>query len=42
MIAMAQTEYESIADEALDDLRSEIPNSDVELKKISVRTGDSR
>ena len=41
MITMTQNEYESIANEALGELKSEIPRSDVRLKKISINTGDS-
>ena len=42
MITMTQNEYESIADEGLNELRSEIPGGDVELKKMSINTGDRR
>jgi hypothetical protein len=42
MIAMAQTEYESIANEGLEELKSEIPGGKVELKKVSIETGDGK
>jgi len=42
MITMTQNEYESITDEGLDELKSEIPRSQVELKKMSISTGDRR
>lgn len=38
MIAMTQNEYDSIADEGLDELKSETPKKEVELKKISLDT----
>lgn len=37
---MSQPEYESIADEGLAELKSEIPRGKVELKKVSIDTGD--
>ncbi|MFB6174366.1 MAG: hypothetical protein ABEJ87_00125 [Candidatus Nanohalobium sp.] len=39
MITMTQNEYESIADEGLEELKSETPKQDVELKKMSIQTG---
>lgn len=42
MITMTQNEYESITDEGLDELKSEIPGGNVELKKMSISTGDRR
>lgn len=41
MITMSQNEYESIADEGLDELKSETPKREVELKKMSISTGDT-
>ncbi|MFB6242139.1 MAG: hypothetical protein ABEJ36_05070 [Candidatus Nanosalina sp.] len=38
MIAVAEPEYENIADEALEDLREEVEPKDVELKKTRVDT----
>lgn len=38
MITMTQTEYESITNEGLDELKSEIPHAGVELKKVSIET----
>lgn len=42
MITMTQTEYESITNEGLDDLKSEIPRGDIELKKMSIETSEGR
>jgi hypothetical protein len=36
---MSQTEYESVAEESLEELREEIPKTGVELTKMSVQTG---
>jgi len=38
MITMTQNEYESITDEGLDELESEMPKGDVELKKMRIET----
>lgn len=40
MITMTQNEYESITEEGLDELKSEIPQGDVELKKVSLETSE--
>lgn len=38
MMTMTQNEYESMAEEGIEDLRSELPSSEVELKKVSLDT----
>lgn len=38
MIAMTETEYETIADQALDELREEVGVEKPELKKVDVQT----
>ncbi len=38
MIAMTQNEYESIAEEGLEELKSETPKEEVELKKMRIST----
>jgi hypothetical protein len=38
MIAMAQTEYNSIANESLEELRQETPQTKIKLKKKTIQT----
>lgn len=38
MIVMTETEYETVADKALDDLREEVGGSKIEHKKIALQT----
>ena len=38
MIAMIQNEYNSIADESLEQLREETPEAKIELKQRSIQT----
>ena len=39
MIAMAQTEYRSIAEEAMDELREDVGVENPQLKKMTIYTG---
>jgi hypothetical protein len=39
MIAMSQTEYDSIADQSLEELRDETPKAKTELKQRKIVTG---
>jgi hypothetical protein len=40
MIAMTQTEYESIANESLEELREEVPGAKTELKHTDIETSE--
>jgi hypothetical protein len=42
MIAVAETEYESIAARGLNNLKDEIEPREVDLKKTEVDTGDDK
>jgi len=39
MTAMTQNEYNSIANESLEELREETPSGKIELKQRSIQTG---
>lgn len=38
MIAMTETEYDTVANQALDDLRDEVGGSKIEHKKMAIQT----